>query len=110
MEGPRRRLHANRILLASRSRESSRAKDWGAWMLAENALNIYTDGSSFSSPRTGGIGMRLVLVDTCGRERVHDFCPPGYKGATNNQMELKACIMALSEAKRLGWSQDVGKI
>jgi len=79
-------------------------------VLAENALNIYTDGSSFSSPRTGGIGMRFVLVDACGREQVHDFCPSGYKGATNNQMELKACIMALSEAKRLGWSQGVGKI
>jgi len=79
-------------------------------MLAENALNIFTDGSSFSSPRAGGIGMRLVLVDACGREQIHDFCPPGYRGATNNQMELKACVMALSEARRLGWNQDVGKI
>jgi ribonuclease HI len=78
-------------------------------MLAENALNIYTDGSSFSSPRAGGIGMRFILVDAHGREQVHDFCPPGYKGATNNQMELAACITALDEAKRLGWSHDVAR-
>jgi ribonuclease HI len=79
-------------------------------VLAENALNIYTDGSSFSSPRTGGVGMRFVLVDAHGQEQVQDLCPPGYKGATNNQMELKACVVALNEARRLGLGQGVGRI
>jgi ribonuclease HI len=79
-------------------------------VLVENALNIYADGSSFSSPRTGGIGMRFVRVDACGQEQVYDFCPPGYRGATNNQMEIKACIIGLHEAKRLGLHQGVARI
>lgn len=69
-------------------------------MFDENAINIYTDGSSFSSPRRGGVGMRFVFVDETGCGQFEDWSPPGHQSATNNQMELKACILALREARR----------
>lgn len=61
-------------------------------------LNIYTDGSSYQSPRAGGIGMRFVSINSSGEETIKDFpsCSR-YLGATNNQMELQACINALKE-------------
>lgn len=66
--------------------------------LDENALNIYTDGSSYSSPRVGGVGFLFVTVDSEGHPVVHEESPPGWKYATNNQMELQACIEALGLA------------
>src|SRR3712207_6511145 len=63
--------------------------------LDETALNIYTDGSCYSSPRVGGIGFLFITVDDAGEPEVHEECPPGWLGATNNQMELQACIEAL---------------
>lgn len=63
--------------------------------LDENALNIYTDGSSYTSPRRGGIGILFIAVDDYGNEEVEELSPPGWKGATNNQMELQAPIDAL---------------
>lgn len=79
-------------------------------MLAENALHIYTDGSSLSSPRRGGIGIRFVLIDSQGGEQTIDSRHPGYEGATNNQMELEACIEALEEARDRGLATSVSKI
>jgi len=79
-------------------------------MLTEGALNIYTDGSSYSSPRAGGVGIVFVLIDDGGNERVEESMFPGYRGATSNQMELQAPILALREAKRLGLTRDVRKI
>jgi ribonuclease HI len=66
----------------------------------ENALNIYTDGSSLSHQRLGGIGIRFVTCDSQGEEVTEDVELPGYKNATNNQMELHACVEALKEALR----------
>lgn len=66
--------------------------------LDETALNIYTDGSCYSSPRAGGLGYLFVTVDHDGDPVVHEECPPGWKAATNNQMELQACIEALELA------------
>lgn len=63
--------------------------------LDETALNIYTDGSSLSSPRVGGVGYTLIAVDDLGDEVVYDDYLPSVKGATANQMELQACIAAL---------------
>jgi ribonuclease HI len=63
--------------------------------LDDNALNVFTDGSSLPSPRRGGIGVLFVTVDEAGEEEVHPQLLPGYKDATNNQMEIKACIEAL---------------
>ena len=68
-------------------------------LMLENALNIYTDGSSFSGPRRGGMGIRFITVEGLGNEVIRNFEIPGYKGATNNQMELYACVAALREAR-----------
>jgi ribonuclease HI len=64
----------------------------------ENALNIYTDGSSYSNPRRGGIGIRYITIDESGNEVIEDHAPPGYKEATNNEMELMACVKGLEGA------------
>ena len=69
-------------------------------MMIDDALNIYTDGSSFSGPRVGGIGIRFIYINEAGNEEIQDIEFPGYKSATNNQMELQACIYALKEAQR----------
>ena len=67
-------------------------------MVTENAIDVYTDGSSFSHPRSGGIGIQLVKVNALGQEECQDIVLPGYAGATNNQMELKACITGIKKA------------
>jgi ribonuclease HI len=80
-------------------------KSQGEWprtegvVLHENALNIYTDGSMFSSPRTGGIGIIFVIINEAGDPQiVREFDRPGYKQSTNQEMELEACLVALEEA------------
>jgi len=70
-------------------------------MADNNLLEIYTDGCSLQSPRRGGIGVRYVSIDSSGDEFIQDIYSPGYINATNNQMELQACIIALKEAIRL---------
>lgn len=79
-------------------------------MTDEGALNIYTDGSSYNTPRRGGVGIRFVLIDGGGNEMVREVSFPGYKSSTNNQMELQAPILALREAKRLGLTSGVRKV
>jgi len=69
-------------------------------MLVDGALNIYTDGSSYSSPRTGGVGILFIRVDDQGNELRDELALPGYRRATNNQMELLAPILALREVKQ----------
>lgn len=64
-------------------------------MIDENALDIYTDGSSLNRPRRGGMGIRYITVNEHGHEEVRDEVPAGYKQATNNEMELLACVLAL---------------
>lgn len=64
--------------------------------LDENALNMYTDGSCLPKPRRGGAGYLFITVDENGNEEIRTECPPGWKSATNNQMELQAAIEALS--------------
>lgn len=60
--------------------------------LDEDALTIYTDGSSYSSPRMGGAGFLFIAINKNGDPEIHEESPPGWRGATNNQMELQACI------------------
>jgi len=69
-------------------------------MVTENAISIYADGSSLSHPRSGGIGIRLVWINEDGFEDFEDFSPLGYEGATNNEMELYACIEGIKQAIR----------
>ncbi len=63
--------------------------------LDERAVNVFTDGSSLPSPRRGGTGICIVTVDDAGHEVVDYIHPQGYQGATNQEMELMACIQAL---------------
>ena len=77
----------------------------------EDALNIYTDRSSFSGPRVGGIGIVFVIInDAGGEEVVNEFVYPGYRQATNNEMELEACIKGLEEALDQKALQQSGSI
>jgi ribonuclease HI len=46
----------------------------------------------------GGIGIRYVTIDGAGNEVVQNEETLGYEGATNNEMELLACINALEGA------------
>jgi ribonuclease HI len=62
----------------------------------ERDLHIYTDGSSYSGPRRGGVGILYVAVDASGEERAEPYPRLGYVGATNQQMELRAAIDALA--------------
>ncbi|MCX6136348.1 MAG: ribonuclease HI [Ignavibacteriales bacterium] len=80
-------------------------------MIQDNALNIYSDGSSYSSPRVGGVGIRFICADRFGNENfIKDLQITGYKGATNNQMELLACIKGLEEAISQDYVQTVDKV
>lgn len=79
-------------------------------MPIENALTIYTDGSSSSKPRSGGIGIRFVLIDDLGNETIKDAEEIGYKGATNNQMEIMACIITLRKAEGLNYYNNVQQV
>lgn len=80
-------------------------------MFEEDAINIYTDGSMYSKPRRGGIGVRIIIPDTIiGKEQIKDYEYPGFKGATNNQMELLACIEGLQEVLKLSILNEVRKI
>lgn len=64
-------------------------------VIDENAINVYTDGSCYSGPRRGGLGILFVVVDDNGHEVVFEEQPLGYRNATNQQMELQACIQSL---------------
>lgn len=61
----------------------------------DDALIIYTDGSMLPRPRRGGIAFRVLWTDADGYEQHEDHAPEGQLGATNNEMELKACVEAL---------------
>jgi ribonuclease HI len=50
------------------------------------------------------------LIDARGHEEITDSRHAGYEGATNNQMELQACVEALEEARDLGLATSVAKI
>ena len=49
----------------------------------------------------GGIDIRYICLDNNDIEQRHDYENFGYKGATNNQMELYACIVALKHISKL---------
>jgi ribonuclease HI len=80
-------------------------------VIFHDALNIYTDGSSYPKPRKGGVGMLFVYIDENGIDEVEierDLL--GYKGATNNQMELQAVILAIKEVPSIAISSRVSRI
>lgn len=76
-------------------------------IIEEGVLSIYTDGSSYSKPRKGGVGFCFAYIDTNGHEQSIGSATQGYSGATNNQMELQACILALEDCLSKRPSIDV---
>ncbi len=65
----------------------------------EGAVNVYADGSTlWHESRKGGVGIRLVVIDTAGDDAEIDVPITGFKGTTNNQMELYACAQGIREA------------
>lgn len=75
--------------------------------IEEGVLYIYTDGSSYSRPRKGGVGFRFVFINSAGDEEQISSSHQGYTGATNNEMELQACILALEDCLSKHPSVDV---
>lgn len=67
-------------------------------MFRDDALNVYVDGSSFSKPRRGGIGIRIVTIDSGGNPVAEDCPALGYQDGAINEMELMACIEAIKIA------------
>ena len=68
----------------------------------EDALNIYTDGSSFPHRRrAAGVGIRFVWINEEGNEEIEDYAPAGWQSSTSDEMELMACIVALKETRKL---------
>jgi ribonuclease HI len=68
----------------------------------EEALNIYTDGSSFpGKKRAAGVGVVLMWVDEAGDPQTSEHAPTGFQSATIDEMEIYACTVGLQEAKRL---------
>jgi len=66
-------------------------------MIDEEAINIYTDGSSYQKPRRGGFGILIITVNDNGDEVLEEIELPGFKSSTNNEMELYAVVQALEE-------------
>lgn len=68
----------------------------------EEALNIYTDGSSFPyRKRAAGVGVVLLWVDEAGNPQTCEYAPIGYERATIDEMEIQACAVGLQEANRV---------
>lgn len=74
----------------------------GLGIIDEDALNIFTDGSSYpNKQRVAGVGVRLIWVNEAGDEEVIDYAPTGWQKATVDEMEIEACTVALQEARRV---------
>jgi ribonuclease HI len=67
----------------------------GVEYLDERDLNVYIDGSSLPSPRRGGVGIVFISEGPDGHWLESPYEVAGVAGATNNQMELHACLDAL---------------
>ena len=60
------------------------------------SVYLYTDGSSLGNPGPGGYG---IILEWVGMSYVKEFSG-GFARTTNNRMELRAVIEALSALKR----------
>ena len=74
----------------------------GLGIIDENALNIFTDGSSFpKKKRVAGVGICLVWVNEAGDEEFEEYAPTGWQKATIDEMEIEACTVGIREANRI---------
>lgn len=78
-------------------------------MSERKTLTIYADGS-VASNNNGGIGIRIISIESNGDEAIYDTHLAGYPNANSGQMEIIACIAALEEAVRLQFALSVTKI
>jgi ribonuclease HI len=65
----------------------------------EEALNIYTDGSSVPSKKRAVVV--LMWVDQAGDPQTSEHQPTGFQSATIDETEIHACTVGLQEATRL---------
>lgn len=72
-------------------------------------LTIYTDGS-VSSQNIGGVGIRILSVDSNGYETISDTYSAGYRNVNSGQMEIIACTVALEEAMRSKLTLSVNNV
>jgi len=73
----------------------------GLGIVDENALNIFTDGSSYhKKQRAAGAGGCLVWVNEAGNEEHEEYAPIGWQKATIDEMEIVACTLGMKEANR----------
>lgn len=73
------------------------------------AINVYTDGSMLSGPRRGGAGIVIILPESHGG-LVMKQLSDSYVGATNQQMEIRACILALKHARAIESLKEIGRV
>jgi len=73
----------------------------GLGIIDENALNIFTDGSSYhKKQRAAGAGGCLVWVNEAGNEEYEEYAPIGWQKATIDEMEIVACTLGMKEANK----------
>ena len=73
----------------------------GLGIIDENALNIFTDGSSYpQKKRAAGVGVCLVWVNKERNEEYEEYSPLGWQKATIDEMEIEACTVGLKQANR----------
>jgi ribonuclease HI len=75
-------------------------------MYNEDALFIYTDGSCYHHPRTGGFGVRIVHFSDAGESVPDDLQFPGVPGATISEMEIYAVAKGIEQALK---RPDIGR-
>ena len=74
----------------------------GQGIIDEEALNIFTDGSSLPlKKRNAGVGFVYVWVNESGDEVTDRHCPLGWQSSTSDEMEIKACSLAIRHTKRV---------
>lgn len=64
-----------------------------------HTLLVYADGS-VSSNGIGGVGIRIIQIDSDGNEVLYNAESGGYRNVTSCQMEIIACRSALEEIVR----------
>ncbi|MBI2690578.1 MAG: ribonuclease HI [Solirubrobacterales bacterium] len=77
--------------------------------LDDDALSIFTDGSSLGSPRAGGCAFVLVWCDENGDQQTDPVPGGAFAGASNNEMELNACVAALRDIQNKHTGKDLSK-
>lgn len=67
----------------------------------DELLEIYVDSSVLNNK--GGVGVRILSVDSNGEEVFTDLQSAGYSNVKSGQMEIIACSFALEEAANLNY-------